>query len=81
MLSGTTLHTTTAIAQTNSPPSKPPVAIAVETDVIPKLDGEVLKDPAWDSAKIFSSFCLNHNASITIPFSALAGNACLANPP
>lgn len=59
VLSGTTLHTTTAIAQTNSPPSKPPVAIAVETDVIPKLDGEVLKDPAWDSAKIFSSFWQN----------------------
>ena len=59
VLSGPILCATTIIAQNNAPPSKPPVAIAVKTDKAPELDGEVLKDPAWVSAKILSSFWQN----------------------
>ncbi|MEE8160738.1 MAG: carbohydrate binding family 9 domain-containing protein, partial [Acidobacteriota bacterium] len=53
------LYATVVAAQKDSPPSTPPVAIATKVEKAPDLDGEVLEDPAWASAKPASRFWQN----------------------
>ena len=53
------LCATVVAAQNDSLPSTPPVAIATKVEKAPDLDGEVLEDPAWASAKPASRFWQN----------------------
>ena len=53
------LCATVVAAQNDSPPSTPPVAIATKVEKAPDLDGEVLGDPAWASAKPATRFWQN----------------------